>query len=1366
MAQRNIIIKFQAEGFEKTFASLQEARQAVIELEARATELEEQLKSADAGTAEYQALQKVFQDTRNAIVQLNKEINNSDAGQAIRQVNDDLQETNIQAQAVANTFSSVDDEAVTAFNNIDSSVLSTLGTIEEIETQVKNAEEALKKVKIGSDEFNKLNVIVERGKKQLQAFALEGEAIGLGFKGIGQVGNSVEGLEVKIQQLTAAYSLANDEFQKAEIAQQIQAIRFEVEDLEAQAKQGIFPPGSLGALRAEAEQLELQLRKIPVGTAEYSQIKKRLDDVNIGLNFVSQSAVEQKQLFKDLGNSALSAFGTSAGLLASFAGESQGAQESLLVLQQTLAAVSAFQQIQDTIRLANQAKKVAGLALENKALAENTGATIANASAQGGLSAGLKGVDVASKSAGGGLKALWATLLANPIGAILAALAIVGTVVVALSRKFKPLGDAVNFVIDSFAGVGRATKTAINNFDQILAVIQQFGSVVTTYILNPLDAVKTALNAVGAGFETTKLQKEFDKLGQVAEKAGNTIAGGFKKGFDKSRALRALDAREALNQATKNASEIAEATLGGFRATSDAERAIRVAQLQEDRAIALERLKLENDLTDAELAIIRSGNKEKIKEISKVVDARGEVNQKVLDQLNTFTQVQKSIIDEANNAFKESIQDQIGLVDLRLQAQQKALEAVDSFGNKEKAIQANLNAELQKLELQRRGGEFKTAEEFNLRKLAIQRDFNNQSVALETERQKFIFELNKANVDFQIENEQRLLNRAIMFGNESIDSEIKRINTIQSLRLQSLDAEQKLLEADTANREQNEARLREIERERARISIETTLQTTDARLRGIDRQVRANQAIIDSERQELELQKQLADTQGKIADAELKAIQDSIDLQQQSTFYLNDQLNLLEQRRGLILETQEQELKKLEQERDARLGILETERQTAQLEIVALNAKERELGLLTQEDQLRREALQNQLKLIEAQQADIEVDFKINTDEATEEAKKGIKELGDEARQAIEKDVANPLESALTNGISSFLDKFKDKFGNSLSGYAGGIQSNFQQLVQNALQLLDNLEKAQVASINRQVEQIDKKVEETEKRIDKLTEFSNRALENIKALEQQLNDARGANFEALKTQLNNEQTQRERLQSAIRTQEQEKQRFEQQKIALEERKRQIEKESARRQKVISITQAVINTALGITSALAAPFPVNTILPIAIGAAGAAQVAAIIATPEPAREGGLIDDKGNFVNAKKMKSGGILQGAKHEQGGIPILVGGRVPVEAEGGEAIIPAKAVARNPDVTRDLIAKGSQTNFNLTPVRKFADGGILSLAPSSAVQQTTNQLTTVAQNELTRNTQPIVNVDAVVSVSDINTAQNRVRVIDTNSQL
>lgn len=1365
MAQRNIIIKFQAEGFEKTFASLQEARQAVIELEARATELEEQLKSADAGTAEYQALQKVFQDTRNAIVQLNKEINNSDAGQAIRQVNNDLQETNIQAQAVANTFSSVDDEAVTAFDNIDASVLSTLGTIEEIEKQVKNAEEALKKVKIGSDEFTKLNVIVERGKKQLQAFALEGEAIGLGFKGIGQAGNSVEGLEVKIQQLTAAYSLANDEFQKAEIAQQIQAIRFEVEDLEAQAKQGIFPPGSLGALRAEAEQLELQLRKIPVGTAEYSQIKKRLDDVNIGLNFVSQSAVEQKQLFKDLGNSALSAFGTSAGLLASFAGESQGAQESLLVLQQTLAAVSAFQQIQDTIRLANQAKKVAGLALENKALAENTGATIANASAQGGLSAGLKGVDVASKTAGGGLKALWATLLANPVGAILAVLAVIGTVVVALSRKFKPLGDAVNFVTDSFSGVGRAIITAVDNFDVILDAFAQLNKTLIN-IINPFENFKRILNTLGADFETTSIQSELNKLGQAGEKAGTLLAEGFKKGFDKAKALRALDAREALNQATQNASQIAEATLGGFRATSDAERSIRVAQLKEDRAIALERLKLENDLTDAELAIIRTGNKEKIKEISKVVDARGEVNQKVLDQLNTFTQVQKSIIDEANNAFKEFIQDQIGLVDLRLQAQQKALEAVVSFGNKEQAIQANLNAELQKLELQRRGGEFKTAEEFNLRKLAIQRDFNNQSVALETERQKFIFELNKANIDFQIENEQRLLDRAIMFGNESIDSEIKRINTIQSLRLQSLDTEQKLLEADTINREQNEARLREIERERARISIDTSLQTTDARLRGIDRQVRANQAIIDSERQSLELQKQLADTQGKIADAELKAIQDSIDLQQQSTFYLNDQLNLLEQRRGLILETQEQELKKLEQERDARLGILETERQTAQLEIVALNAKERELGLLTQEDQLRREALQNQLKLIEAQQADIEVDFKINTDEATKEAKKNIKQLGDDARQAIEGELANPLESALEKGIANWLDKFKDEFGNGLGGWAGEIYKQFGNVLNNALQLVDALEKAQVASLDRQVEQTQKRIDTTQETIDALTESANVALENIKSLEQQLNDTRGANFEAIKTQLNNEQSQRTRLQTAIRTQEQEKQRFEQQKIALEERKREIEKESARRQKVISITQAVINTALGITSALAAPFPVNTILPIAIGIAGAAQVAAIIATPEPAREGGLIDDKGNFINAKKMKSGGILQGAKHEQGGIPIMVGGRVPVEAEGGEAIIPAKAVARNPDVTRSLINQGSQTNFNLTPVRKFADGGILSLAPSATVQKTTNQLTTVSQNELTRNSQPIVNVDAVVSVSDINTAQNRVRVIDTNSQL
>jgi hypothetical protein len=183
-------------------------------------------------------------------------------------------------------------------------------------------------------------------------------------------------------------------------------------------------------------------------------------------------------------------------VIASFAGESKDAQEALLVLQQTLAVIDAIQQASDALRLARQAQKIAAIKAETVATSENTAATVANAQAQSAVGAGLSGATKGVGSLGNAFSVLGNVIKANPIIAIASVLALVGAGAVALSRKFKPLGDAVNFVSDTFGGVSGAIKSAVNNFDTISDTVSKFIDLALS-ALNPINNIKRALNFAG-----------------------------------------------------------------------------------------------------------------------------------------------------------------------------------------------------------------------------------------------------------------------------------------------------------------------------------------------------------------------------------------------------------------------------------------------------------------------------------------------------------------------------------------------------------------------------------------------------------------------------------------------------------------------------------------------------------------------------------------------------------------------------------------------------------------------------------------------------------------------------------------------------
>ena len=91
----------------------------------------------------------------------------------------------------------------------------------------------------------------------------------------------------------------------------------------------------------------------------------------------------------------------------------------------------------------------------------------------------------------------------------------------------------------------------------------------------------------------------------------------------------------------------------------------------------------------------------------------------------------------------------------------------------------------------------------------------------------------------------------------------------------------------------------------------------------------------------------------------------------------------------------------------------------------------------------------------------------------------------------------------------------------------------------------------------------------------------------------------------------------------VKDEEERKKRIEALDQKFEAKKSALRKEQAKEEKAMALMNAVINTAVGITSALSAPWPMNMILPGIIGALGAAEIGLIAATPIPAAEGALI-----------------------------------------------------------------------------------------------------------------------------------------------
>jgi hypothetical protein len=282
--------------------------------------------------------------------------------------------------------------------------------------------------------------------------------------------------------------------------------------------------------------------------------------------------------------------------------------------------------------------------------------------------------------------------------------------------------------------------------------------------------------------------------------------------------------------------------------------------------------------------------------------------------------------------------------------------------------------------------------------------------------------------------------------------------------------------------------------------------------------------------------------------------------------------------------------------------------------------------------------IRNKIQAVDDQEAFLKAQAEIGVEIKQEEYDAILK-----ARQQLNTELSD-LELQQTERVKIEAQKQKNEFVKAFEGIASAFEKGLSVL--NSF--LD-------AANEREQARLDEAASRSEKREERLNK--------------ELQGATGLRRKFIQQQIDNELAAQEQL---------------------EKQKEELARKAAIKDKAIAITQSLIQGALAVSRALAAPpgFPANLPFVIGTGVFAAAQTAAIA--------------------AKKFEDGGLIEGPRHSEGGVPFTVQGRGGFEAEGGEYIINKKATKRFLPVLQKINSV------------KFAQGGLIGgVATSPTVSST-----------------------------------------------
>ena len=374
------------------------------------------------------------------------------------------------------------------------------------------------------------------------------------------------------------------------------------------------------------------------------------------------------------------------------------------------------------------------------------------------------------------------------------------------------------------------------------------------------------------------------------------------------------------------------------------------------------------------------------------------------------------------------------------------------------------------------------------------------------------------------------------------------------------------------------------------------------------------------------------------------------------------------------------------------------------------------------------EASKTAIKEIQYDKAKLEKDFKngLISEDAYNSTKNNLNDLESEIKNGIE-----VIEEASKNLVANFVQ--------SIQGYLQAVTDSFNTIMNALWDAEDN-------AFDKEQEALDKQNEELDKKLDEQQEIVEKHKDAIDSIEEELATARGDRRQHLIDQLNAEM-------EAERAAAKEKKKIEKEQEAAQKKQDELELKRKKAQYKRDMLQAIVNGAMAVTMAAVNSWPIPAIPMMALAATTTAAQIAIMASNKPYANGGVLD-------------GGVAQGKRHSEGGIPVL-GGRASIE--GGEFITNRKTTASNVELLDFINAKHRRLNIDdfiefyssgkakksiisMSPRTKFADGGV--------VPTLNNEYS--FDDRLLSAFEDYSNRPVVVSVVDINNKQDDVRRVQT----
>lgn len=279
------------------------------------------------------------------------------------------------------------------------------------------------------------------------------------------------------------------------------------------------------------------------------------------------------------------------------------------------------------------------------------------------------------------------------------------------------------------------------------------------------------------------------------------------------------------------------------------------------------------------------------------------------------------------------------------------------------------------------------------------------------------------------------------------------------------------------------------------------------------------------------------------------------------------------------------------------------------------------------------------------------------------QAKKELDSLEKDVLDA-QRNIGQELDFLITNVIQS-ITQFVGQYVTIL----GDLWSTYNDL--------------QMMRIEQEQDRLEKEYEMLEDAYNKQEELTKKHTDKLADINEELKTSRGDRRAHLVEQLNAE---REAMLASL----QEEQKIEKKKEQNEKKQEALEKKRNEQEKKNKIVTATINAYTAMTNALAVqPWFVGLALSAVALAMGLAQVAQI--------------------KKQKYAKGGLLRGASHQRGGIPV---GMTGIEVEGNEYVVNKKSTRENLPLIEYI--NGSNRRLTKEDLMKFYDSGKKSVTRTS----------------------------------------------------